>query len=133
MAEISQPRWPRVRLAIEPGLAIGTLRNRMPITVCTAFIKHSHPAFFHSNNGVEFTARPFRALLCSLGIPISRSKRVAPWANRYQEFFYNKFEAELRGLNRFDTLGALIVEIFATVHRSNTERIRSALHMPPAW
>ena len=115
------------------GIAIGTSGGTKLVTAAlwNALLAHQRPALFHSDNGVEYDACSFRALLSSLGILISRSKKGCPWENGYQESFYDKFKVEFGDPNRFATLGELVAEIYAAAHRYNTLRIHSALGMSP--
>ncbi len=116
------------------GLAVGTRGGTALVTAAlgNALLQNPRPVLFHSDNGVEYEARSFRALLDEFGIRISRSKKGCPWENGYQESFYDKFKIDLGDPNRFATLGELVAEIYATVHAYNTTRIHSALRMPPA-
>lgn len=115
------------------GIAVGTRCGTFLVTqaLCAALLNHPRPAIFHSDNGVEYNARSFRALLTNVGIAISRSKKGCPWENGYQESFYGKFKVELGDPNRFNTLGELVAEIYRTVWRYNHLRIHSALKMAP--
>lgn len=97
-----------------------------------ALLSNGRPAIFHSDNGVEYNAKTFRALLVSLGISISRSKKGCPWENGYQESFYNQFKIDLGDPNRFASLGELTAAVYETLHRYNTDRIHSALRMSPS-
>lgn len=96
-----------------------------------ALLSNPRPAIFHSDNGVEYHAKAFRALLTSFGVSISRSKKGCPWENGYQESFYNQFKVDLGDPNRFGSLGELTAAIYETIHRYNTDRIHSALRMSP--
>lgn len=115
------------------GTAIGTRGGTALVTAAlwNALLAHPRPVLFHSDNGVEYEARSFRAFLEDFGILISRSKKGCPWENGYQESFYDKFKVELGDPNRFDTLGGLVAAVYETVHRYNTLRIHSALRMSP--
>lgn len=115
------------------GIAVGTRGGTALVTAAlwNALLAHQRPVLFHSDNGVEYEARSFRALLERMGISISRSKKGCPWENGYQESFYDKFKVELGDPNRFATLGELVAVIYETVHRYNTLRIHSALRMSP--
>ena len=115
------------------GLAMGTRGGTALVTAAlgNALLAHPRPILFHSDNGVEYNARSFRALLEHVGIEISRSKKGCPWENGYQESFYDKFKIELGDPNRFATMGELVAEIYRLIHRYNTVRIHSALRMPP--
>ena len=92
---------------------------------------HGRPAIFHSDNGSEYHAKPFRTMLVNLGVAISRSKKGCPWENGYQESFYNQFKVDLGDPNRFSSLGELTAAIYETIHAYNTTRIHSVLRMPP--
>lgn len=96
-----------------------------------ALMHHAHPMFFHSDNGSEYIAASFVAVLIQFGIKISRSHPGCPWENGYQESFYGKFKIDLGDPNRFPTLGVLVAEIYGTIWDYNHTRIHSALKMPP--
>ncbi len=115
------------------GVAIGTAHNAVLVTAAfgNALLVNSRPAIFHSDNGVEYNAKSFRAFLTTLGVAISRSKKGCPWENGYQESFYNQFKIDLGDPNRFASLGELVAEIYHTIHVYNTTRIHSALKMSP--
>lgn len=116
------------------GMAV-TLRKGAPLTLqalCGALLHHPRPAIFHSDNGSEYKAKVFVSMLEGVGSAISRSHPGCPWENGYQESFYNQFKVDLGDPNRFKTLGELVAEIYRSIHYYNTERIHSALKMPPA-
>jgi len=115
------------------GAAISTAHNAVLVSAAfgNALLANSRPAIFHSDNGVEYNAKSFRAFLTTLGVAISRSKKGCPWENGYQESFYSQFKVDLGDPNRFATLGELVAEIYRTVHIYNTTRIHSALRMSP--
>lgn len=116
------------------GLAIGTRGGTALVTAAlgNALLNNPRPELFHSDNGVEYEARSFRAFLAEFGIMISRSKKGCPWENGYQESFYDKFKIDFGDPNRYGTLGELVAAVYEAVHRYNTLRIHSALRMPPA-
>lgn len=115
------------------GIAVGTRGGTVLVTAAlgNALLMHQRPLLFHSDNGVEYNARSFGALLERVGISISRSKKGCPWENGSQESFYDKFKVDLGDPNRFDTLGELVAVLYETIHRYNTVRIHSALRMSP--
>jgi transposase InsO family protein len=116
------------------GLHVGT-RKGAPLTIQTlanALFHHPRPVIFHSDNGREYEAKAFIALLERYGITISRSRPGSPWENGYQESFYGKFKMDLGDPNRFKTLGELVAEIYRTAWEYNHTRIHSALKMPPS-
>lgn len=116
------------------GLHVGT-RKGAPLTVATlanALFHHPRPTIFHSDNGREYEAKVFIAMLERYGITISRSRPGSPWENGYQESFYGKFKMDLGDPNRCKTLGELVAEIYRTAWEYNHTRIHSALRMPPS-
>ena len=115
------------------GLHISVRKGAMMSvqTLANALFHHQKPAIFHSDNGREYEAKAFLALLEACGIAISRSRPGCPWENGYQESFYGKFKVDLGDPDRFKTLGELVAEIYRTVWVYNHTRIHSALRMPP--
>jgi transposase InsO family protein len=116
------------------GIHVGT-RKGSPLTVATlanALFHHPKPTIFHSDNGSEYEAKVFIAMLEQYGITISRSRPGSPWENGYQESFYDKFKVDLGDPNRFKSLGELVAEIYRTLWEYNHTRIHSALKMPPS-
>jgi putative transposase len=116
------------------GLSVGTRKGTVLVTqsLCAALLHHPRPTIFHSDNGKEYEAKNFIALLLRIGSTISRSRPGCPWENGYQESFYGKFKVDLGDSNRFKTLGELVAEIYLTVWKYNNTRIHSAHRMPPA-
>lgn len=116
------------------GLAVGTRGGTVLVSAAlgNALLHHPCPTLFHSDNGVEYEARSFRAFLEDFNIAVSRSKKGCPWENGYQESFYDKFKIDLGDPNRFKTLGELVAAVYETANAYNTSRIHSALKMPPA-
>ena len=115
------------------GVAV-SLRKGIQLTIqalYNALLHHPHPAIFHSDNGKEYDAKAFIAVLVDLGILISRSHPGCPWENGYQESFYDKFKLELGDPHLCASLGELVAEIYRTIWKYNTTRIHSALRMPP--
>lgn len=115
------------------GVAV-SLRKGTPLTMqalWAALLYYQHPMIFHSDNGKEYDAKAFIAVLEDLGIIISRSHPGCPWENGYQESFYGKFKLDLGDSNRFKTLGEFVAEIYHTIWVYNHTRIHSALRMPP--
>ena len=96
-----------------------------------ALLHHPRPGIFHSDNGSEYRACAFVETLEQIGVTISRSYPGCPWENGYQESFYNQFQVDLGDPACFPTLGALIAEIYRSIHYYNTERIHTALGMSP--
>lgn len=90
------------------------------------------PAYFHTDQGKEFMAMAATHYLELQGVKISVSKKASPWENGYQESFFGRFKEEFGDINRFDTDGELIEEIYSRIHYYNHDRIHTSLKMPPA-
>jgi putative transposase len=90
------------------------------------------PEIFHSDQGTEFMAENITSFLEGLGIKISASDKASPWQNGYQESFFGKFKDEIGDINRFETPGELLEELYHQIHYYNHERIHTVFKMPPA-
>jgi transposase InsO family protein len=90
------------------------------------------PAILHSDQGSEYSARRYRRYAEAFGIRPSMSRKGSPWENGYQESFYSQFKVDLGDPNRFESLGALVAEIYRLIFVYNHFRIHSKLKMPPA-
>lgn len=102
-------------------------------TIQEAILNTKHiPLIFHSDQGTEFMAEEVTSYLESLGVSISASDKASPWQNGYQESFFGKFKQEIGDINRFETIGELIEEIYHHINYYNNYRIHTALKMPPA-
>jgi putative transposase len=89
------------------------------------------PKIFHSDNGKQYEAEVFINTLETVGTQISRSAPGCPWENGYQESFYGKFKVDLGDPSRFNSLGALVYEIYQTIWKYNNTRIHTSLGMSP--
>ncbi len=87
---------------------------------------------FHTDQGTEFMAEICTDFLEHLGTRISVSDKASPWQNGYQESFFGKFKDDVGDINRFETPGELLEELYHAIHYYNNERIHTALKMPPA-
>ena len=92
----------------------------------------STPKIFHSDQGTEFMAKIVTNFLESFGVKISASDKASPWQNGYKESFFGRFKDEFGDINRFDTSGELMAEIYSQINYYNQKRIHTALKMPPA-
>jgi len=89
------------------------------------------PVYFHSDQGKEFMARVVTDYLELQGVQVSVSAKASPWQNGYKESFFGHFKDEFGDINRFETLGELIEEIYGQIHYYNFDRIHRSLKMPP--
>lgn len=98
-----------------------------------AILRTNHiPTFFHTDQGTEFMAQKCTMYLEKLGVQVSASDKASPWQNGFQESFFGRFKQEFGDINRFETIGELIEEIYHHIHYYNTKRIHTALKMPPS-
>ena len=109
----------------DSALTLGVIQQAITNTKQT-------PDIFHSDQGTEFMAKKCTDYLESVGIKVSASDKASPWQNGYQESFFGRFKDEIGDINRFETVGELIEEVYQHIHYYNTERIHTALKMPPA-
>lgn len=89
------------------------------------------PEIFHSDQGNEYMAANCTGYLEGLKIAVSVSDKASPWQNPYQESFFGRFKEENGDLDRFESLGELIEELYSYVYYYNYHRIHTALKMPP--
>jgi putative transposase len=89
------------------------------------------PLYFHSDQGSEYDSGSYTALLLSLSVLISMSKKASPWENRFQESFYSQFKVDLGEVERFESLGELVEAIHQTIYYYNNQRIHTTLKMSP--
>lgn len=90
-----------------------------------------HPEIFHTDQGSEFMAQIVTTYLERNQVKISVSDKGSPWQNGYKESFFGRFKEENGDLNRFETLGELVEEIYAYINYHNNFRIHTKLKMPP--
>ena len=89
------------------------------------------PTYFHTDQGTEFMAKIVTDYLEFRGVKISVSAKASPWQNGYKESFFGHFKDEFGDINRFETPGALIEEIYGQIHYYNFDRIHRSLKMSP--
>lgn len=115
------------------GLSIKTCKGAILVSeaLLNALAQNEIPAFIHSDQGVEYKSKLFRAILKDFNIMQSMSKKASPWQNGYQESFYGNWKVDIGDVNRFKNLGELIAEIYKSMYYYNHERIHTKLKMPP--
>jgi transposase InsO family protein len=122
-AEISQKH--------DSHLALSVIENAIENIKIKTQNNNQSPPIFHSDQGTEFMAQIVTNFLKQNNIQISVSDKGSPWQNPYQESLFDKFKNDIGDINRFETLGELIAEIYAYVHYYNNLRIHTSLKMPP--
>jgi putative transposase len=106
-------------------LALSAIREAVHSTA-------SSPEFFHFDQGRENLAQTVTSFLEGWGIKVSVSDKGSPWQNGYKESFFGRFKNEFGDINRFESLGELVEEVYAAIYYYNHLRIHTALKMPPA-
>lgn len=89
------------------------------------------PEYHHSDQGSEYVAADYLAILNDHEITISMSRKSSPWENSYQESFYSQFKVDLGHIDRFATIGELTEAVNQQIYYYNTRRIHTSLKMPP--
>ncbi|PIS23180.1 hypothetical protein COT49_01320 [candidate division WWE3 bacterium CG08_land_8_20_14_0_20_40_13] len=90
------------------------------------------PEVFHTDQGSEFMARIVTNYPENYGVKVSVSDKGSPRQNGYKESFFGRFKEENGDLNRFESLGELIEEIYSYINYYNNYRIHTALKMTPS-
>lgn len=108
----------------DAALIIATIKQAILVTGRT-------PTYFHTDQGREFMARDVTNYLEFRGVKVSVSAKASPWQNGYKESFFGHFKDEFGDINRFETVGALIEEIYSQIHYYNFDRIHRSLKMSP--
>lgn len=91
----------------------------------------SLPDYTHSDQGSEYRAEDFTAILSNLGIKISMTPKASPWRNGSQESFFSRFKCEFGDFDRFDTLAELVEEVYVYMAYYNNSRIHTSLSTSP--
>lgn len=116
------------------GISIKT--NHSALLVAEALLNaigaHGPPTLIHSDQGSEYRSKLFRSILMHYAIAQSMSKKGSPWQNGWQESFYGNFKVEVGDVNRFETLGEVVAELYRSIYYYNNARIHLSLGCPPA-
>lgn len=89
------------------------------------------PKIIHSDQGSEYASRDFTDLATSEQVKISMSHKASPWQNGEQESFFGRLKTEAGNLDRFETTGELLEEIYRMIYYYNHSRIHGRLKMTP--
>lgn len=122
-AEISQRH--------DSHLALSVIKSAIENIKVKTQNNNQNSLIFHSDQGTEFMAQTVTGFLEKNNIKVSVSDKGSPWQNPHQESLFDKFKNEIGDINRFETLGELIGEIYSYVHYYNHLRIHTSLKMPP--
>lgn len=115
------------------GVNISRFHNRFLVmgAYLKARDKYLSPKIIHSDQGSEYSSQDFIDLVKSEGVEISMSIKGSPWQNGHQESFFGHIKDESGDLNRFETVGELLEEIYQMIYYYNNERIHTKLKMTP--
>lgn len=105
--------------------------SKLALTNITEAVENTVPEFIHFDQGKEFLAEIVTSYLENNHVKISVSDKGSPWQNGYKESFFGRFKDENGDLDRFESLGELIEEVYSYVFYYNTSRIHTSLKMPP--
>lgn len=115
------------------GVNLSRFHNRFLVmgAYLNARENYQAPKIIHSDQGSEYASQDFLDLARSESVAISMSAKGSPWQNGHQESFFGHLKDESGDLDRFDTLGELLEEIYRLVHYYNNQRIHTTLKMTP--
>lgn len=115
------------------GISIKTNHSALLVTeaILNALASNASPVITHSDQGSEYKSRLFRSVLSDYKILQSMSEKGSPWQNGYQESFFGNWKVDIGDVNRFETLGELIAELYRSIYYYNNERIHTSLKMAP--
>jgi len=115
------------------GFSVSRFHNRFLVmsAVLNAFENYQSPEIIHSDQGSEYDSQDFSDLIENLKVKISMSKKGSPWENGHQESFFGHLKDEGVDLNRFETDGELLEELYKMIYYYNHLRIHTKLKMPP--
>ncbi|MAU34005.1 hypothetical protein CL689_00110 [Candidatus Saccharibacteria bacterium] len=101
------------------------------IALIQALRTHPSPAILHSDRGSEYLSERHQATCTRFGITLSASKPGKPWQNGYMERCVKSIKEELGPLAQFQTINELYIGMTNAIAYYNTQRIHTALKMPP--
>ena len=84
---------------------------------------------FHTDQGSEYTARPFQAACQRLGVTQSMGRPGSALDNAVIESWHSTLEFELRSVEHFTTRAAARAKVAAWIEDYNTNRRHSACQM----
>jgi transposase InsO family protein len=123
--------WTRECLAID--VARGLRSEQVLDRLADLFVSRGTPAYVHSDNGSELTARKVRQWLQCVGVETLYIEPGSPWENGYVESFNGKLRDELLNHEIFYALRESQVLIEAWREDYDRRRPHSSLgYRPPA-
>lgn len=115
------------------GFNLSRFHNRFLVmgAVLNALENFPPPEIIHSDQGSEYDSKDFIDLIDNLKIRLSMSRKGSPWENGHQESFFGHLKGEGGNLNRFETDGQLVEELYRMIYYYNHQRIHTKLKMTP--
>lgn len=115
------------------GFNLSRFHNRFLVmgAVLSALENYPPAEIIHSDQGSEYDSQDYIDLIENLKIKISMSHKGSPWENGHQESFFGHLKDEGGDLNRFETDGELLEELYRMIYYYNHHRIHSKLKMTP--
>lgn len=115
------------------GVNLSRFHNRFLVMGAYLNARENHfpPKIIHSDQGSEYSSKDFLELVKSESVQISMSTKGSPWQNGHQESFFGHLKEESGDLNRFETIGELLEEIYQMIYYYNNQRIHTKLKMSP--
>ncbi len=115
------------------GVNIARFHNRFLVVGAMedALKTRPPPEIIHSDQGSEYDSEDFTQFVKMIEVQISMSEKGSPWQNGFQESFYGHLKEEAGDLNRFETLGEFIEELYQMIYYYNYQRIHTSLKMTP--
>ncbi len=115
------------------GISVKTNHSALLVSeaILNALASNPAPLIVHSDQGSEYKSKLFRSILADRGISQSMSKKGSPWQNGYQESFFGNWKVDIGDVNRYESFGELIVELYRSIHYYNNSRIHTKLKMAP--
>lgn len=89
--------------------------------------KPTTETIFHSDQGIEFVNKAYRALLQESGLRASISRRGHCWDNAAMESFFHTLKVEMVYFQRFQNIVDAIAYIMNYINFYNNERLHSSL------
>lgn len=115
------------------GVNLSRFHNRFLVMGAYLDARKNYPApkITHSDQGSEYASKDFLDLVRSENVQISMSTKASPWQNGHQESFFGHLKEESGDLDRFETIGQLLEEVYRMIHYYNNSRIHTKLKMAP--
>ncbi|BAU49586.1 transposase [Sulfurifustis variabilis] len=87
----------------------------------------SDRTIFHSDQGSEYAAKEYRAVLEAVGLRISMSRKGHCWDNAHMESFFGSLKTEMVYFQAFQHLEEAVAYITDYIRFYNCERLHSSL------